>query len=98
MRRTSGAAPGERRRVVRRPLVHEPAVPGRVAEQNPARATGERLAHGDELRAPALDAAEVVRERLLELGTRRALLAQALEEELMQDHRIGRSALPSAKV
>jgi hypothetical protein len=45
-------------RVVGGPLVDQRALARLEHQQHPARATAQRLAHGDELLAPALDAAE----------------------------------------
>ena len=49
--------------VIEGDLVVEPAVPARVAQQNPARTPAEGLAEGDELLSPRGDAAELQLQR-----------------------------------
>jgi hypothetical protein len=81
-------------RVVGRPLVHERAFPRLEHQQHPAGAAAERLAHGHELLAPALDTAEVRLQR--ERHRRRHGLspgAQAVEVQLVQEHGVGGNQL-----
>jgi len=80
--------------VVGSPLVHQGAVARQEAQQHPARAARQRLAHRDELGAPALDAAEIGVER--ECHGRRhrpAVGPERGEVELVQQHRVGRNEL-----
>src|SRR5690349_12758406 len=79
--------------MVRRPLVDELAVARRPRQQHPSRAAAERLAHGHELRSPALERAEIPRQRLAQRSSRLALLAKAIEKQLVQNHRIHRDEL-----
>ena len=88
-----GRPAGERRGVVGRPLIDQPAVARRPGEQDPARAAAERLAHRGELSPPALEAPEVPGQSIDELGARLALLTEAVEEHLVQDHRVHRDEL-----
>src|SRR5215203_3374614 len=67
-------ATGERVRMIRGPLIDELAITRRPGQERPSRATRERLAHCDELRAPALIRTEVPSERLFQCETRLTLL------------------------
>ena len=83
-------AAGQRVRVVGRPLVDQRALARLEHQQHPARAATQRLAHRDELVAPALDAAEVGLQRQLHGRLHRlAVTAQAGEVQLVQQHRVG---------
>jgi hypothetical protein len=81
-------------------LVDQPAVARHVHQQNPARAASERIAHGNELATPALERAEVARQRFGErprrprigmaFGDRGRRAAQACEIKLVQQRGIER--------
>src|SRR6266700_1211022 len=91
--RENRRAAGERVAMVRGPLVHQLAVARRPRQQNPPGAAGERLAHRHKFRAPALVGAEIPRQGFANHGCRSALLAQTVEEQLMEDHRVHRDEL-----
>src|SRR5262249_9414660 len=80
-------------RVVSRPLVHQFAVAVQVREKHPSRAPAHRLAHGDELGPPAVDAPKVARERLAERAIGFALSAETVKVQLVKDHRVHRDEL-----
>src|SRR5262245_37156305 len=73
-------------RVIGRPLVHQFAVAVRIGEEHPARAPAHRLAHGDELGPPPVEAPEVARERLAERAIGFALSAETVKVQLVKDH------------
>src|SRR6266571_146359 len=79
--------------MIRRPLVDELAVARRPREQHPSGAAAERFAHRHELRSPALERSEIARQRVAQRRTRFALVAEAVEEQLVQDHRVHRDEL-----
>src|SRR5262245_43137474 len=86
---------GKAVRMVRRPLVDQPAEAFGPGEDYPAGTASERLRHGSKLTAPGRDAAEITLERAAELGRRLleargrvvALPAERLEIDFVQDHR-----------
>src|SRR5438445_1015698 len=80
-------------RVVGRPLVHQFAVAVRVGEEHPSRAATHRLAHGDELGPPPVNAPEAAREGLAQRAIGLPLGAEAVEVQLVEDHRIHRNEL-----
>src|SRR2546428_2465564 len=80
-------------RVVGRPLVHQFAVAVRVGEEHPSRAATHRLAHGNELGPPPVNAPEVPHESLAKRAIGLALGAEAVEVQLVEDHRIHRDEL-----
>jgi hypothetical protein len=83
-------ATGHRVGVVCGPLVDQRSLARLEHQQHPARAATQRLAHGDELFAPAFDAAEVGFQHQLRGGFHRhAIAAQAAEVQLVQQHRVG---------
>src|SRR5262245_48465296 len=79
--------------MVGRPLVDELAVARRPRQQHPAGAAPERFAHGDELRPPALERTEIAPQGVVQAWAGFTLLAQPIEEQLVQDHRIHRDEL-----
>src|SRR5262245_16240064 len=81
-------APGQAMRVVRRPLVHQPPVAAGVRQQDPSRPPAHGLAHRDELGAPAFDAPKITREGLTQRRIGLAALAEAVEVQLVQNHRV----------
>src|SRR5262245_38039783 len=81
-------AAGQAMRVVRGPLVHQPPAAGGVRQQNPSRPPAHGLAHRDELGPPALDAPKVTREGLAQRRIGLAALAEAVEVQLVQNHRV----------
>src|SRR5207245_7018726 len=68
-----------------------PAASRGIGAHHPARAAAERFAHRGELRLPCRDAAEITLDQALQcaLGLT-AAPAQAVEIQLVQDHRVGR--------
>src|SRR5262249_39790816 len=78
---------------IRRPLVDELAVARRPRQQPPSGAAAERFAHRHELRSPALERSEILRQRVAQRRTRLALVAEAVKEQLVQDHRVHRDKL-----
>src|SRR6185312_3330097 len=70
------------------PLVDELAIARRPRQQHPARASAEGLTHGVELRTPPLDRAEISSQGFLEGGIGFTLITEAMEEMLMEDHRV----------
>jgi hypothetical protein len=79
--------------VLRGELVDEPAVARDVDQHDPARSAAQGVAHCHELVAPALDRAEVARQRLRERRLRLAIAAEAREVELVQQRRVERDQL-----
>src|SRR5262245_13054171 len=79
--------------MIRRPLIHQALVTRRPRQQHPTRAAGKRLAYGSEFAAPALHRAEIAPQGGREVLARRALFAKAVEEELVEDHRVGGNKL-----
>src|SRR6266581_4184679 len=79
--------------MVGRPLVQQDPVSMQIRQQHPARAAAQRFAHRDEFRLPALDTAEVTRQR----GRQRAVGQRASPKvgkvKLVQDHRVRRDEL-----
>src|SRR5947208_1718884 len=69
-----------------RPLVDQSLVMRRIGQQYPAGAAAFRLAHRGELRAPALDTAEIARNRPRQGTLRRAATAQTVKIGFVQDH------------
>src|SRR5258708_18166164 len=86
--REDGRPASERMAMVRGPLIDELAVALRPRQQHPTGATAQCLAHGDELRAPPLERAEIASQRFLEGCVRLALITEAVEELLMEYHRV----------
>src|SRR6266478_1933130 len=74
--------------MVRGPLIDEFAIARRPRQQNPAGTSAERFAHRYEFRAPPLERAEIAGQHFLEGSIRLALITEAIEEMLMEDHRI----------
>ena len=76
--------------VVGGPLVDQPAGARRPGEDHPAGAAGLRFRHRGERTQPALDRAEVADESLGQRAGREALsaAAEAVEMDLVQDHRV----------
>ena len=80
-------------RVIRRPLVDEPAQPLRPGQDHPARTACERFCHCNEFGSPRRDAAEIPLERSGEFGRRLdkpggrrvAMSAKRVEIDLVQD-------------
>jgi len=66
------------------------AVARRPRQQHPSGAAAKGLAHRDELRSPAFERAEIPRQRLAQRSTGLALLAEPVEKQLVQDHRVHR--------
>jgi len=87
--RQDGHAAGEAIGMVSGPLDHEPAMPLRPGQQGPARTARLGLGAGGEGRAPDGDAAEVALQRSREFAFGIARAAEAVEIDLMQDHRVG---------
>src|SRR5215467_14890294 len=79
----------ERVRVIGRPLIDEATVTMRVGQEYPPGAAAQRLAGANELGSPTIDTPEVARQRLFESAVAHAVAAEALEVELVQDHRVG---------
>ena len=79
--------------MIRRPLIDEPAVTRRPRQQHPSGAAAERFAHRPELRSPTLERSEILRQRVAQRRTRFALVAEAVEEQLVKDHRVHRDEL-----
>src|SRR5262249_58305723 len=67
------------------PLVDELVVARRPRQQDPSGAAAERLAHRHELRSPAFERSEIARQRVAQRRTRLALVAETVEEQLVQD-------------
>ena len=87
-------AAGRGHRIVLGAVVEQPLVARRIGQDHPAGARGQRLSDADELRLPAIEAAEVARHRLGEqarrLGRR---LGEPVEIDFVQDRRIVRALL-----
>src|SRR5262245_16213965 len=79
--------------MVRRPLVDELAVAWRPGQPPRSGAAAACLAHGHDFGSPALEGSEIPSERVAEVWTRFALLAEPVEEQFVQDHRIHRDEL-----
>src|SRR5262245_36071800 len=79
--------------MVRGPLVDQLAVAGRPRQQYPSGAAAQCLSHRNEFGTPALESSEIARNRIAQGGPRLALIAESVEEQLMQDHRIHRDQL-----
>src|SRR5262249_47597852 len=77
----------------RRPRVDDLAVAAPPRQQHPSGTAAERFAHRHELRSPALERSEIARQRVAQRRTRLALLAEPVEEQLMQNHRVHRDEL-----
>src|SRR5215510_12218381 len=75
--------------MVGRPLIHEAPIAVRVAQEDPARPASERLPRADKLGPPPLDTPEVALQRLVDGPSGNAVTAEAVEVQLVQDHRIG---------
>src|SRR5439155_25057356 len=74
--------------MVRGPLIDEFAVTRRPRQQHPAGTSAERFAHRYEFRTPPLERAEIASQCFLEGYIRLALITEAIEEMLMEDHRV----------
>ena len=87
-------AAGERLGVVAGILVDQASVARYMNEQDPAGAASQRVSHGDELAAPALDRPEITGKRRRKQFSRLpSVSAQACEVELVQEGRIERDQL-----
>src|SRR5262249_26793010 len=79
--------------MVRRPLVDELAVVWRPRQQHPSGAAAECFAHGHEFGSPTLEGSEIPRQRVLQVRARFASLAETIEKQFVQDHRVHRDEL-----
>src|SRR5262245_2557960 len=75
--------------MVGRPLIHEAPIAVRVAQEDPARPAAERLRRAGEPGPPTIDTPEVALQRLVDGAAGNAVTPEAVEVQLMQDHRIG---------
>src|SRR6266487_4452229 len=82
-------AAGQCMAVIRRPLIDQLAVARRPRQKHPAGAPAQRLPHRRELGMPPFIRAEVTRQSCSKHGARLAWLSEAVEVELVEDHRIG---------
>src|SRR5215472_10580127 len=83
----------DRLRVLGSVLVDEVPFARNVGQQNPARAATEGVSHRAELRAPAIERAEVPREGLGHALCRLTIAAYACEIKLVQQRRVERGQL-----
>src|SRR5262249_50501851 len=79
--------------MIGRPLIDQTLIALGVAQQDPACSTSKRLPGADELAPPPIDASEVALQRLVDGAARNAVTAEAIEVQLVQDHRIGGNQL-----
>jgi hypothetical protein len=82
------SATGQRRGVIRRPLVDEALVARRVGQDYPAGAAAFCLAHRGKFSAPTVEAAEIADDGLRQRATRTGATTEPVEIYLMQDHRV----------
>src|SRR5215831_18229028 len=84
---------GERVAVIRRPLIYEFSIMRGPRQQDPARAAAKRLSHRNEFGSPALVRTKITRDGVPQSCSRVALVAESIEKQLVQNHRVHRNEL-----